>query len=307
MTTQPDPTDPVTALENAAWALAAVIATHRDAAEKSLAEALTVDPDRTAILEAVGLVRRTAAGLTPDAALHDAPVAGSAAAARLSSLRQALDVAAGVVPAGWDAQPDEVLLAQGKASAATGHALATRLAPTLSGLADRLATPGSRVLDVGTGIGALATALVHDLPRIRVTAIDVLDRAIRLARAELEKAGPDASRVELRQQDVVELREPDAYDLIWLPAPFLAEKCLNAALPYIVNAISPGGWLVVGTNPTPSGQLATAVTQWNAIRNGGSAIDANTMASTLRGLGLEGIDQRPTVPGGPILVVGQRG
>ncbi|HEX6452040.1 MAG TPA: hypothetical protein VF060_21590 [Trebonia sp.] len=62
----------------------------------------------------------------------------------------------------------------------------------------------------------------------------------------------------------------------------------------------------MGTSPAPSGELAAAVARWNASRNGGSAADAGRMVSTLRELGLSSVDQRPTVPGGPILVVGQR-
>jgi protein-L-isoaspartate O-methyltransferase len=298
--------DPVMELENAAWALAAVIATYRDAAEGSLAEALAADPDRTAVLEAVGLVRRTGDGITPHAALYDGPGAGNTAAARLSSLRQAVGAAAGEIPRGWAAQPDEVLLDQGHASAGTGRALATRLVPALAGVAERLASPGSRVLDVGTGVAALAVALVRELPHIRVTAIDSLDRAVRLARAELGQAGHLAERVELRQQDVADLREPEAYDLIWLPVPFLSEEALNTSLPHLVDAVAPGGWLVAGTNPAPSGELAAAVARWNAIRNGGNSLDSNRIASALRELGLRDVDQHPTVPGGPILVVGQR-
>jgi len=305
MTTDPA-ADPVADLENAAWALAAVIATYRDAAQGSLADALAADPDRTAVLEAIGLVERTSDDTVSHAALRPGSAAGNTAAARLSSLRQAVDVAAGEIPQGWAAQSDEVLLNQGQASEGTGRALATRLVPALPGLADRLASPGSRVLDVGTGVAGLAIALARELPHTHVTAIDVLERALRLARTELAQAGPPVERVELRRQDVADLREPDSYDLIWLPAPFLSKEVLNTSLPHLVEAIAPGGWLVVGTNPAPSGELAAAVARWNASRNGGSTSNADPMASTLRELGLSSVDQRPTVPGGPILVVGQR-
>lgn len=298
--------DPVAGLEQATWAFAALIATYRDAAQGSLADALAADPVRTAVLEAAGLVKRTGDYIEPHAALYDGPMAGNAAAARLSSLRQAVEAAAGEVPPGWVEQPDEVLLDQGRASAGTGRALATRLVPALPGLADRLATPGSRVLDIGTGVGALALALARELPAVHVTAIDVLDRAVRLARSELAQAGPLGERVELRLQDVADLREPGAYDLIWLPAPFLSQESLDASLPHLVDALAPGGWLVAGTNPAPPGELAAAVARWNAARNGGNSANSASVASTLREFGLEEVGQHPTVPGGPILVAGRR-
>lgn len=306
MTISAVPTDPVTELENATWALVAVITTQRDAARSSLAAALHADPVRTAVLAAAGLVERRGEELDPSPSLHDGGLAASAAAARLAALGQAADAAAGEKEQSWSAQPDRVLLDQGRASAATGQAIATRLVPALTGLPQRLASPGSRVLDVGTGVGALALALVRELPEVRVTGIDVLPRAVALARAELEQAGPDAERVQVRQQDVADLRERELYDLIWLPSPFLSEPALRAGLPRVVDAAVPGGWLVIGTNPAPGDELAAAVARWNAVRNGGSSIEAPELAGTLRDLGLGEVDQRPTFPGGPVLVVGRR-
>jgi SAM-dependent methyltransferase len=258
------------------------------------------------VLAAAGLARDTGHGVVPGPTLLDGPMAGNMAAARLSSLRQAVEVAAGEAPPGWAELPDEVLLDQGHASAALGHALANRVVPTLPGLTEQLAAPGARILDIGTGIGALALALAEEFPHARVTGIDVLARAIALARVEVGQAGPLGERVELRQLDAADLRETAAYDLIGLPAPFLSETALEAALPRVVAALAPGGWVMAGTNPPPAGPLAAAVARWNAARNGGNALTSDDVAARLRDLGLGHVDQRPTVPGGPILVIGQR-
>ncbi|WP_433893708.1 SAM-dependent methyltransferase [Streptomyces sp. CA-111067] len=298
--------DPITALEGQAWALAAVVATLREAGGGSLEQALAADPARTAVLEAAGLVRRQGDGMvTGPVPAFDPAMADAAASARLGSMRQAVAAAAGEAAPGWDAQSDEVLLDQGRASAATGHALAGRLAPSLPGLADRLAAEGSRVLDIGTGTGALALALVQDLPQVQVTGIDSLERASRLARRELADVGPElASRIELRHQDAVDLRERDRYDLIWLPAPFLSDDALHACLPHVAAALTDEGWLVAGTNPAPSEPLLAAVAQWTATRNGGSAVTADRMAEELGDLGFRDLRRIPTVPGGPVLVAG---
>lgn len=97
------------------------------------------------------------------------PTAPSAVAARLGSLRQAVAAAAREgndrANEGWAGQDEEVLPNQGRASAATGHALATKIVPQLTGLADRLDAEGARVLDVGTGVAALAVALAQAFPR----------------------------------------------------------------------------------------------------------------------------------------------
>jgi hypothetical protein len=102
-------------------------------ADRSVAEVLAADPERTAVLEAAGLVERDGDGLAPHPSLRTpgGPDGSSAVAARLSSLRQAVAVAAReeTAPsgAGWAGQDDEVLLNQGRAS--TGRALATKIVP----------------------------------------------------------------------------------------------------------------------------------------------------------------------------------
>ncbi|SEO91895.1 class I SAM-dependent methyltransferase [Actinacidiphila rubida] len=301
--------DPVAALEAASWALAAVIGTLDDAADRALDDVLEADPPRTAVLESVGLVRREGGRFVahPSLVYADGPTSRSAVAARVSALRQVVAAATGG-PAdraggGWADQDDEVLLDQGRASAMTGRALATRLVPALPGLAERLAGEGGRVLDVGTGVAALALALARELPGTEVVGIDIVDRVLDLARKELADAGPDAARrITLRHQDVSEVTERDAYDLVWLPAPFLAEGALTAAVPRLVDALRPGGWIVVGTNPAATDPLRRAVSGWNAVRNGGNSYDTERMTEILTAAGLTEAQRFPTVPGGPVLV-----
>lgn len=304
--------DPVAALEAASWALAAVIGTMRDALTVPLADVLAAAPRRTGVLEAVGLVATEQDGFTVHPALRpgEGNAAHSLVAARLSSLRQAVSVAAhGASDAssgGWAAQDDQVLLSQGRASAATGHALATRIVPRLAGLADRLNVAGSRVLDVGTGVAALAIALARDLPRAHILGIDILDRALDLARVETASAADVADRVSLRHLDVADLTEQAAYDLIWLPAPFLAEAALTAGLPRLIAALLPGGWIVVGTSPPAQNALSLAVGRWTAVLNNGNAYDTDRMAATLTAAGLREMQRFPTVRGGPVLVAARR-
>ncbi|WP_433358384.1 SAM-dependent methyltransferase [Micromonospora saelicesensis] len=304
--------DPLAALEASAWALAAAVGTMSDALSAPLAEVLAASPHRSAVLEAAGLLSWD--GGTPVAhpslVPADGPTGRSAVQARLSSLRQAVAAAAqepsGGGGAGWAQVDDEVLLHQGRASAATGRALATRVVPELAGLAQRLDSTDARVLDVGTGVAALAVALARALPRVSVVGIDVLQRALDLARGELAEARDVADRISLRRQDVAEVAEPGGYDLVWVPAPFLPQQTLALALPRLVQALRPGGWLVAGTNPPAGDPLRAAVDRWNAVRNGGNAFDADRMAEVLAGAGLGEVRRFPTVPGGPVLVAAHR-
>ncbi|MFF4355071.1 class I SAM-dependent methyltransferase [Streptomyces sp. NPDC001530] len=305
--------NPVAVLEAAAWAMAAIVSTQRQALSAPLAEVLACDPQRTAVLESVGLVRRGPDGFVvhPSLVQADAATARSAAEAKLSSLRQAVSAAAsdvaGTPHGGWGAQTDEVLLSQGRASAATGHALAAKVVPRLAGCAERLAVEGSRILDVGTGVGALALSLAQGFPEARVEGIDVLERALGLARAELSVADPAvAARVSLRHQDAADVSETGIYQLIWLPAPFLSEELLRAALPRLVEALAPGAWLVAGTNPVADDALRRSVGRWTAVRGGGNAFDTARMSEEFEALGLGERRTFPTVPGGPVLIAARR-
>ncbi|MFD6529386.1 class I SAM-dependent methyltransferase [Streptomyces sp. NPDC060184] len=319
MSASPSPTvpsldlndDPSTTLESATWALAALIATLNDVATKPPAEVLAANPQRTAVLEAVGLIHRDGGvpALHPSYRYPDGPTNHSAAQARLSSLRQAVEAAAGDQgrTGGWADQDDEVLRNQGRASAGTGRAIAGKVIPALPGLAERLDVQGSRVLDVGTGIAALALALAEALPRAKIVGVDVMERVLAMAREELADAGTEAvGRVTLRHADVADLEEPGAYDMIWLPAPFLAEAALTQALPRLIEALKPGAWIIVGTNPAASDPLRQAVAGWHAVRNGGNAYDADRMTNALLAHGLQDERKFPTVPGGPVLVAARR-
>lgn len=304
--------DPSTTLEAAAWALAALIATLDEAATKPLADVLAADPQRTAVLEAIGLIQRDGDTLSlhPSYRYPDGPTNHSAAQARLSSLRQAVAAAAGEQgeAGGWADQDDEVLRSQGRASAGTGRAIAGKVVPALPGLAERLNERGSRILDIGTGIAALALALAEAFPHAEVVGIDVMERVLELARKELADAGTEAAgRVTLRHADVVDVAERAAYDMVWLPAPFLAEAALTRALPRLIEALKPGAWIVVGTNPAAPDPLRQAVAGWHAVRNGGNAYDAGRMTKTLTAYGLRDEREFPTVPGGPVLVAARRG
>src|ERR687888_51707 len=54
---------------------------------------------------------------------------------------------------------------------------------------------GARVVDVGTGSGAIALALKDERPDLRVTATDVSEDALAVARANAQRLGPDLQLV----------------------------------------------------------------------------------------------------------------
>ena len=155
-------------------------------------------------------------------------------------------------------------------------------------------------------MAAIAVTLAREFPRAHVVGIDVLDRALDLARAELASATDVAGRVSLRQLDLADLTEQASYDLIWLPAPFLAEAALSAGLPRAIDALVPGGWIVVATNPALEDALLLAVGRWTAALINGNAYDTGRMAESLTASGLQEMRTFPIVRGGPVLLAARR-
>ena len=125
-----------------------------------------------------------------------------------------------------------------------------------------------RVLDVGTGTGAIALAIADEVPRAQVTAMDVSEEALALARENLELTGING-RVRLVEHDLTSGLGEHDFDLVvsnppyvepdelptlqpevrdWEPhvalvAPAATEKLASAAR----EALRPGGWLVLET------------------------------------------------------------
>ncbi len=106
----------------------------------------------------------------------------------------------------------------------------------------------SEVLDLGCGYGVIALALAVAVPEARVTAVDVNERALLLARENAEALGV-AERIEVANPDGV---EPDrTYDEIWSNPPIrIGKEALHELLLSWLPRLRPGGRavLVVGKN-----------------------------------------------------------
>lgn len=229
---------------------------------------------------------------------------GQLASQATSPLQQAAALASGRT-INWSAQSDETLLAQGQASAFGARAFAQLLLPTMGGLAGRLAAPGARMLDAGTGVAAMAIAFARVFPQLQVLGIDIFDRALDLARRNIA-ASDVAARVMVREQDIAAFADDTGFDLAYIPAPFVARPAVDAGLPRVVAALRPGGWLFVAHGRMGGTAAEDALTTLKTLVYGGTPLDEATAGELLRNAGLTSVRLAPTPPPAPAITIGQK-
>jgi 2-polyprenyl-3-methyl-5-hydroxy-6-metoxy-1,4-benzoquinol methylase len=187
---------------------------------------------------------------------------------------------------GWEHVDPQVLQGTGKMSSAIAGAIAAAAAADLTGLGDRLRVPGATLLDVGTGTAWLAIALAQAYPRLRVTGIDIFEPALELARGNVAASGL-AARIDINAQDVTQLEEDAAYDVVWLPLPFLPREIASAAMAAARRALRPGGWLLPGTYAGPPDPLSQLLIDLRTVRSGGHAWGSDELVAEIARHGFE--------------------
>ncbi len=79
-----------------------------------------------------------------------------------------------------------------------------------------------RILDIGTGSGAIAIALKKHLPHAKVTAMDISGEALQVARTNAKR---NKAVIELIQQDILQVGDLAAYfDIIVSNPPYVPEQ-----------------------------------------------------------------------------------
>jgi release factor glutamine methyltransferase len=90
--------------------------------------------------------------------------------------------------------------------------------------------PHPRVLDVGTGTGAIALAIADEFPGARVLAVDASANALALARENVARTGLD---VELQLADLNAGLPPGPFDLVVSNPPYVRADEIDALEPEV--------------------------------------------------------------------------
>lgn len=211
---------------------------------------------------------------------------------------------------GWDTEDPVALTAQGETGSLIGF-LVEALLPGLGDLDERMAQPGARILDVGAGVGVVSIELCRLWPQAEAVGLEPHRTARELGRSRVAAAGL-SDRIAFRDERVEMLGERAAYDLAFLPQPFLRPEAIELGLPRIRRALRPGGRLIVLTSELPEGApLTAAARRFRARVWGGGAIDSGQLPAALTDAGFEAVRdehpigsfravcaQRPTAPVG---------
>lgn len=92
--------------------------------------------------------------------------------------------------------------------------------------------PGARVLDIGTGSGAIAVSLAKLGRQAQVTAVDVSDRALEIARRNAEHNG---AAVEFVKSDCFSALKGRKYDMIVSNPPYISEDEMRGLMPEVTR------------------------------------------------------------------------
>jgi len=153
-----------------------------------------------------------------------------------------------------------------------------------------------RIVDVGTGSGAIAIALAQELPTAEIHATDISPAALEVARANAAHHQL-TSRIEFHQTDLLRGFPPDSFDLIVSNPPYVGDseeesvqlevrkfeprnavfagptgaEVIERLIPQAREALRPGGWLVFEISGTIADRVRSLLSGWDwdeaAIRN----------------------------------------
>ena len=153
-----------------------------------------------------------------------------------------------------------------------------------------------RIVDVGTGSGAIALALAKELPTAEIHATDISPPALEVARANAARHEL-TSRIEFHRTDLLGGLPPSSFDIVVSNPPYVGDseeesvqlevrkfeprnavfagptglEVIERLIPQAREALRPGGWLVFEISGTIADRARSLLSSWDwddvAIRN----------------------------------------
>jgi release factor glutamine methyltransferase len=171
----------------------------------------------------------------------------------------------------------------------------------------------ARVLDVGTGSGAIALAIAAELPECEVVATDISPAALEVARANAERLGL-TERVKFVEGTLpdadsgwVEEGGAEAFDLVVANLPYVAETEWTDLEPEVTQW-EPREALLAGPDGLDAirALIPLVATKASALALEVGDGQADAVADLMRGAGISAVETRSDLAGIPRVVWGQQ-
>jgi ubiquinone/menaquinone biosynthesis C-methylase UbiE len=157
--------------------------------------------------------------------------------------------------------------------------------------------PGTRLLEVGTGVGAVLAVLGQEFPGLVLTGVDIEQKQLEFARGHLERSGVEANLV---QADALSLPfEDESFDHVWMM--WFLEHVADppAALREARRVLVPGGritaievdYSTVHAEPSTAAMEALFQTMVAGMSASGWSDAGTRLPSWLREAGLRVLDE----------------
>jgi release factor glutamine methyltransferase len=145
-----------------------------------------------------------------------------------------------------------------------------------------------RIVDVGTGSGAIAVALAHAIPRSRVTAVDLSSAALEVAQRNAKRHGV-LDRLTLLESDLLASIESAKFEVVVSNPPYIADgevlepqvsnyeprsalyagptglEIYERLIPQARRVLKPQGWLMLEIGYGQSPALLKLLSDWDEV------------------------------------------
>jgi len=164
-----------------------------------------------------------------------------------------------------------------------------------------------RLIDVGTGSGAIALALAKELPTAQIHATDISPEALEVARANA--ARHELTSLEFYQTDLLDGLSPASWDFVVSNPPYVGQseedavqlevrkfeprqavfagptglEIIERLIPQAREALHPGGWLVFEISGTIADRVRALLSSWDEV----------TIKNDLQGIARVAIARKP--------------
>jgi len=147
----------------------------------------------------------------------------------------------------------------------------------------------AKFLDIGTGVGWLAIEAAKTWSGMQIIGLDIWEPSLELARTNIAAEGLQ-NRVTLRRQSIADIDDEAAFNIIWMPSPFLPREVVINALPRMARALTPAGFLLFGKFPSRPEPLSQALSELLTVRSGGHPWKLDEVRNQLSAAGFRDIE-----------------